>query len=138
MSHVNYLAVLLVGISNTVIGLLLHGPVLGQLWMRLANVQPTGKEKFSDIAPQLAKNFVVHLVFAFVFAILYTKIHPLQLPGHGVADGIKLAVLVWAGFLCTTTYVEVIWMGRSFQLWLYEAFCSLLASVAMGAIIASL
>jgi len=137
MLNVSLLAVLVAAVSNFMIGFLLHGPILGKMWMKLANIQPTGEEKFSDMRPQLVKNFLVHLIFAYVFAIMYLFASTSPAMGGGVLNGIKVAVLVWLGFICTTTSIEVIWMGRSYKLWLYEVFCSLVTCVAMGAIIAA-
>ena len=138
MMHVNYLAVLIAAISNFVIGFLMHGPIMGKLWMKLANVHPTGNEKLSDMWPQMLKNFIVHLVFVYAFAVVYSlaSASPI-LGGNSILSGIKLAVLVWFGFLCTTTSIEVIWMGRSYKLWLFEVFSSLITCIAMGAIIAA-
>jgi len=137
MSNVNYLAILVAAISNFIIGFLLHGPILGKTWMRLANVHPTGKEKLVNMWPQLVKNFFVHLLFVYAFAVMYLFASTSPVMGGGVLNGVKVALLVWLGFLCTTTSIEVIWMGRSYKLWLFEAFCSLVTCVAMGAIIAA-
>jgi len=136
---VNFLAVLIAAISNFVIGFLMHGPILGKLWMKLANVHPTGNEKLADMWPQMLKNFIVHLVFVYTFAVVYSLASAAPiLSENSMLGGVKLAVLVWFGFLCTTTSIEVIWMGRSYKLWLFEAFCSLLTCIAMGAIIATI
>jgi hypothetical protein len=61
--HINYIAVLIAAISNFIIGFLMHGPLLGKLWMKLANVHPTGNEKLSDMLPQMVQNFIVNLIF---------------------------------------------------------------------------
>jgi len=136
---VNFLAVLIAAISNFVIGFLMHGPILGKLWMKLANVHPTGNEKLADMWPQMLKNFIVHLVFVYTFAVVYSLASAAPiLSENSMLGGVKLAVLVWFGFLCTTTSIEVIWMGRSYKLWLFEACCSLLTCIAMGAIIATI
>ncbi len=137
--HVNYLAVLIAASSNFVIGFLMHGPILGKLWMRLANVHPTGNEKLTDMWPKMLQNFIVHLVFVYTFAVVYSLVSASSaLGGNNLIGGIKLAVLIWFGFLCTTTSIEVIWMGRSFKLWVFEAFGSLITCIAMGTIIAAL
>ncbi|MFZ2832049.1 MAG: DUF1761 family protein, partial [Minisyncoccia bacterium] len=57
--------------------------------------------------------------------------------GAGIKTGIVTALWVWVGFLVPTTSIEVIWMGRKASLWLFEAGCSLVVMVAMGAIIGS-
>ena len=106
--------------------------------MRIANIHPKGEEKLVNMWPQLLKNFFAHLLFVYVFAVMYlfASTSPV-LGGGGVLNGIKVAFLVWLGFVCTTTSIEVIWMGRSYKLWLFEAFCSLVTCIAMGAIIAA-
>ncbi len=136
MFIINYGAVLLAAVANFVIGFLLHGPILGKLWMKLANVHPTGNEKLADMLPQLLKNFIVQLIFVYIFAVIFSlaAFSP-ALGGVSIINGIKVAVLVWFGFICTTTSIEVIWMGRTYQLWLYECFCSLISSIVMGIII---
>lgn len=136
--QINYLAVLVAAIANFIIGFLLHGPVLGKTWMRLANIHPTGQEKFKDMVPQMVKNFLVNVVFAYVLSVMYMSAATSPLSaGAGVWTGICVAFLAWLGFIVTSSSMEVIWMGRSYKLWLFEIFASLVACLAMGAIIAA-
>lgn len=139
MITINFLAVLLAALAAFILGFLFHGPISGKLWMKLANIHPTGNEKFADMFPQLIWNFVVNLVTAGGLAVLYaiTSTSPL-LYGTSVATGITTAILVWFGFMVTSSSIEVIWMGRSIKLWLFEAVCSLAVMAVMGAIIASM
>jgi hypothetical protein len=137
--HINYIAVLIAAISNFIIGFLMHGPLLGKLWMKLANVHPTGNEKLSDMLPQMVQNFIVNLIFVYTFAVVYSLASASSmLAGNRIIGGIELAVLIWFGFLSTTTSIEVIWMGKSYKLWLFEVFSSLITCITMGAIIAAL
>ena len=137
MFQVNYVAVIVAGLANFIIGFLLHGPVLGKVWMKLANVHPTGKEKFSDMVPQMIKNFLVNILFAYVLAVMYLFASTSSvMGGSGIITGIVVALFVWIGFLFTSSSIEVIWMGRSYKLWLFELFASLLSCLAMGIIIA--
>jgi hypothetical protein len=134
--HINYIAVLIAAISNFIIGFLMHGPLLGKLWMKLANVHPTGNEK---LLPQMVQNFIVNLIFVYTFAVVYSLASASSmLAGNRIIGGIELAVLIWFGFLSTTTSIEVIWMGKSYKLWLFEVFSSLITCITMGAIIAAL
>lgn len=71
MLPVNYFAVLVAALANFIIGFLMHGPIAGKLWMKLANITPTGNEKFSDMVPQMIKNLLANVVFAYVLAIMY-------------------------------------------------------------------
>jgi hypothetical protein len=136
MLPINMSAVLVAAVANFIIGFMFHGPLFGQLWMRLANIHPTGNEKFSDMIPQMAKNLLVNIIFAYVLAAVYlfATTSPL-IGGSGALNGMMCAFWIWLGFVVTTTSIEVIWMGRSYKLWLFEAVSALACCLAMGAII---
>lgn len=133
---INYLAVLVAAVANFIIGFMFHGPLFGKMWMKLANVTPTGNEKLSDMIPQMFWNLLGNVVFAYVLAVVYlfasTSPH---MDGSGAWNGMVTAFWVWLGFVVTTTSIEVIWMKRSVKLWIFEAVASLVSVLAMGAII---
>lgn len=138
MLPINLVSVFLAAAAAFVIGFLFHGPVSGKLWMKLANIHPTGKEKLSDMIPMMVWNFIVNLVTAFVMAGTFWLIFSSPLMGEATwYRGAILGVWFWLGFLVTSTSIDVIWMGKSFKLWLFEAGCSLVMMVAMGAILAA-
>jgi len=138
MFPVNLLAVLVAAIANFIIGFLAHGPVSGKLWMRLADIHPTGNERFSDMVPQMIKNFIVDVVFAYGIAVVYLFASTSSvLGGPSITTGLIVAFVVWLCFLVTSSSIGVIWMKQSGKLWLFEAVCSLLSLLAMGAIIAA-
>lgn len=132
----NILAIVLAALATFVIGLLFHSPPLGKVWMRLANIHPTGNEKMSNMLPQMAWNFLVNLVTAGVMSLLFWIIFSSPLMGEATwyKGGIWSAWL-WLGFIVTSSSIEVIWMQRSWKLWAYECFASLVAFVAMGIIL---
>ncbi len=138
MISINLLAVSIAAITAFILGFLFHGPLTGKLWMKLANVHPTGNEKFKDMVPQMLWNLLVQFVTAFVLAVVYlfASSSP-YIGGKGIFGGIILAFWIWLGFLVTSSSIEVIWMGRNYKLWLFEAVCSLIVMVTMGAIIAA-
>ena len=70
MLPINYVAVLIAAVIAFIIGFLMHGPVAGKLWMRLAKVTPTGNEKLSDMYGQMFWNLVVNIVTAYALAVL--------------------------------------------------------------------
>ena len=137
MLSINLVAVLVAAIANFVIGFLLHGPVAGKLWMKLANIHPTGKEKLSDMIPQMVKNFIANLVFAYVLEMFIFVTTSYYNTVGSVLSGIGIAFWVWFGFIVTGSSMEVIWMGKKLKLWLFEIFSSLLSILAMGAILAA-
>ncbi|NVO09326.1 MAG: DUF1761 domain-containing protein [Bacteroidales bacterium] len=137
MTSINLLAVCVAAIIAFVLGFLFHGPVAGKLWMKLANIHPTGNEKFKDMIPQMLWNLLAQFVTAFVLAVilLFASSSP-YIGGKGILGGIILAIWLWLGFLVTSSSIEVIWMGRNYKLWLFEVVNSFIVMVAMGAIIA--
>lgn len=134
---INYLAVFVAAVVNFFIGFMLHGPVGGKLWMKLANIVPTGNEKMSDMYGQMAWNLLANLVFAYVLAVMYMFAVGSGYAEAGVWAGLCVAFKVWLGFVVTSTSMDVIWMKANFKLWVYEIFASLASILAMGAIIAA-
>ncbi|MDB5258869.1 MAG: hypothetical protein JWO73_77 [Candidatus Taylorbacteria bacterium] len=139
MLPINLLAVAIAAVAAFILGFLFHGPLLGKLWMKLADVHPTGNEKLSEMVPQLLWNLLANLVTAYVLAAIYlfASSSP-YLGATGVKGAIICAIWLWIGFLVTTTSIEVIWMKRKVSLWLFECGCSLIVMIVMGAIIGSM
>jgi hypothetical protein len=137
MLSINLVAVGVASIVAFVFGFLFHGPLFGKLWMRLANVHSTGNEKLSDMVPQMLWNLLGNFVTAFVLAgTLWIAFSSPLIGDVAWYKGSVIAAWVWLGFLVTSSSVEVIWMGRSVKLWLFEASCSLVTMFTMGAILA--
>lgn len=135
----NILAIVLAAVATFIIGFLFHGPLFGGLWMRLADVHPTGNEKLADMLPQMAWNLLANLVSAGVLSVLFGYIFSSPLAGELTwYKGGMVGALVWLGFIATSSSIEVIWMKRSIKLWLFECVASLVAFVAMGIILAIL
>lgn len=138
LSSINFLSVFVAAIAAFVIGFLCHGPVAGKLWMKLANIHPTGNEKLSDMIPQMLWNLLVNIVTAFVMAVIFWLVFTSPVMGSATwFRGAIMGVWFWLGFLVTSSSIDVIWMGRSIKLWLFEAVCSLITMIVMGAIIAA-
>jgi hypothetical protein len=136
MVPVHFVAVLLAAVVAFIIGFLAHGPVAGKLWIKLANIHPTGNEKFSDMIPQMIANLFVNIVCAYVLAVVYAFASTSPYMGMtGAWSGVVSAIWIWLGFNLTATSIDMIWMGKSKKLWLFEAVSSLVVFVAMGAII---
>ncbi len=137
MLPISFLAVIVAAVVAFIIGFLMHGPVAGKLWMRLANIHPTGNEKLSDMYGKMAWNLFVNIITAYALAVVYLFLSTSTFAAStALCNGFISAFVIWAGFIATSTSIDVIWMERSFKLWLFEAFSSLLTMLAVGAIIA--
>jgi hypothetical protein len=138
MLPINLLAVIVAAVAAFVLGFLFHGPLTGKLWMKLADIHPTGNEKFKDMIPQMAWNMVSNLVTAYVLAVIILFASGSSYLGAtGTWAGIIVGAWAWLGFIVTSSSMEVIWMKRKASLWLFEAACSLVVMAVMGAIIGS-
>lgn len=138
MLPINLVSVFVAAVVAFILGFLFHGPLLGKLWMKLANIHPTGNEKLSDMIPQMSWNLLVNFITAFVMAGIFWLVFSSPLMGPPTwFRGAILGAWLWLGFLVTSSSIEVIWMGRNYKLWLFEAGCSLVVMATMGAIIAA-
>lgn len=137
MISINFIAVLGAAVAAFIIGFLLHGPIGGKLWMKLANITPTGNEKFSDMIPQMIGNLFTNFVTALGLSVVYLFASTSSAVNvSGVWGGVLCGLFVWICFLVPSSAVEVLWMGRKVSLWVYESACSLVVMGVMGAIIA--
>lgn len=138
MISINFVAVLVAAVVAFILGFLFHGPVGGKLWMKLANIHPTGNEKFKDMIPQMVWNLIVNIITASVMAMIFVLVFSSPLMGPATwYRGAMVGIWIWLGFLATSSSIDVIWMGKSFKLWMFEAVCSLIVTGVMGAIIAA-
>ena len=130
------LYVLIAALAAFINGFLWHGPLFGKTWMRLANVTPTGNEKMSDMYGQMLWNYLSLVVTAFIMQGIFVYVFTSPLMGGINAwEGAIVAVWLWLGFIVTSSSVEVIWMGRSWKLWLFECASSLTSFILMGGIL---
>lgn len=137
MLPINLMSVLVAAIVCFIIGFLMHGPVAGKLWMKLADVHPTGKEKFSDMIPMMIQNLFMNLLTAYMLGNIIFAISSYYGNVGNIVGGMGIAFWTWLGFVVTATSMDVIWTGKSKKLWLFEIGSSLLCFLAMGAILAS-
>jgi hypothetical protein len=107
--------------------------------MKLADVHPTGNEKFKDMIPQMLWNLLANLATAYALAMFYLFVSTSSLAsGPGIMTAVICSFWLWLGFIAASSSMEVIWMKRKVSLWMFECFSSLVAIIAMGIIIASL
>lgn len=139
MLPINFVGVLVAAAAGFVAGFLIHGPLFGKLWMKLANIVPTGNEKFSDMYGKMFMNFLANVLAAYVLAVVYlfATTSP-YMGGEGAISGMICAFWVWLGFYFTSSSMDVIWMGKKKSLWLFDTFSSLAVLLVMGAVIATM
>ncbi len=134
----NIITILISAAVCFIIGFLFHGPLFGKVWMKLANITPTGNEKFSDMWKQMLWNYIGCAVTAAILSMMiwiasYSTIMGIMTWYKGAIIGAWL----WLGFVAVWTSMDVIWMKKSFKLWLFDSVSFLVSIAVMGAILAA-
>jgi hypothetical protein len=136
---INILAVLVSAAAMFVVGFLMHGPVGGKTWMRLAGLtMPAEPMGFGGMWKQMLGNYIANVVMAIVMSMAFWAIFTSGVSGAATAGrGAIWAFWFWLGFVLVESSMDVIWMKKSRKLWLFDAFSFLLSMLAMGAILAA-
>ena len=128
---VNFLAIIVASVVSVLIAMFWYSSaVFGPHWMRLAGIS----KKDADAAKKkMAGSMIMGLVSTFIsFWALALIMESFLVAGIGTA--ILVGLLVWVGFVLTTTLSPVLWEGKSFTLYVLNNSYTLI-SVVIGAII---
>jgi hypothetical protein len=135
---INYLAVLVAGISNMVVGFLWYGPLFGKPWIKemgWENKSPEEMEAMkSKMMPMYAKSFIGALLMAYVFAHVL-KAFAMAMGQSGAAEALQGALWMWLGFIVPVLYGKVLWEGKSHKLYFIDVFYYLVTLSAMALIL---
>jgi hypothetical protein len=125
----NWIAVVAATVAAVVVGFVWYLPqVFGRRW-----AASIGRDLPApgDISPMI---YIASVVQALVVAYVLTLIIG-GLGGASLTDGVLVGFVAWLGFGATTLLSSVLFEGRSLDYWLITAGYTLVASLAMGAII---
>ena len=114
---VNYVAIVVAAIVSFAFGFLVHGPVLGKVWMGLMEITPAdmekGKKDMEKKMPlYMGAAFVQQLVIAYVTALFVYMAYATT-----VADALILAFWIWLGYVATFHLNTVLWEKRALPLY---------------------
>jgi uncharacterized membrane protein len=127
---INFLAVLLSGVANMVIGFVWYGPLFSKAWMK--EVGLSEKEIGSGPGMGYLYTFIAALVSAAVTSLLVNR-----LGTTAVLDGAFLGLLLGVGYVATTFASNYVFAQKSVRLYLIDTGYQVLAIVA-AAVIATL
>lgn len=134
---VNYLSILVAALAALVLGFMVHGPLLGKVWLGLMKVTPAemeaGKKDMEKKIPYyMAAAFLQQLVIAFVLSyfayITYSET---------VGDALSIAFWAWLGFAAMPLLNGVLWEKRTVPLYAFNV-AHLLASTILVSLIVTL
>jgi len=132
MFEVNYLAVLVAGIANFILGMVWYAPkIFGGAWMRMSNITPEMAERGKRRMPFMAfVAFVAGVIMAYVlsfFAIAWGV--------FDVIGALDVAFWTWLGFMAPVLLGSVLWEQKPVKLYLINAGYWLVSLIVMGQIL---
>jgi hypothetical protein len=126
---INYLAILVAGLSAFVLGSLWYSPLLfGDLWTKLAEIKKAKKDKYMwlrfliYLIGQLVMAFVLAHILIFAAAVTYV-------------EGLITAFWLWLGFIAPITIGGVLWEKKSISLFALNNAYNLIALGLMATIL---
>jgi hypothetical protein len=130
--NINYLAVLVAGIAAFAVGWLWYSPLLfAKPWMAAHGYTP---ERLAEMQKRAARAYGVSAVMFVVMAGGVAALVSLLGIGNAVA-GLKLGVLVWAGFAFPLGLIAHMYSDKPISAFVIDAGYQLVYLLLMGAII---
>jgi len=128
---INYFAVLLAGVANMVVGFLWYGPLFGKMWKGMMGFTD---ESIKSMPMKPMTSMVWGLVVSFVMA--YVLAYFMGMLGiMDLGSAMKLACLIWVGFLATNTIGSYLWEGKPLKLFILNAAQQFVAIHVMAAVL---
>ena len=127
--ELNIIAVVIATVASMAIGFAWFSPVLfGKAWLGLVGLN-------EDDAGKGAARAMLGSVVATIVLVLVLSVFIYWAQAEDAAAGALIGLLVWVGFVATTSGVNFLFSQRPLRLWLIEAGDHLVAIVVAGAII---
>lgn len=137
MPNFNYLAILVCAIIYMAIGFLWYSPLLfAKPWSKLMGYEKLKKEDFAkmqkEAMPSYLGTFLLNLVTGFIMSYLLR-----QMVVTEALNGALIGLLIWVGFVATTTLANMFFVQQSFKLWAINYGYALVSMMVSGAILAA-
>ncbi len=130
MVTLNYVAIVVAGLIQYVLGALWYGPLFGKQWVRLMKIDPKKMDK-SNMGLRYFGGLVTALLMTFILA------HLVRYAGATTAlEGMFIGVIGWLGFIATVAFGSVLWENKPFSLYVlntgYYLVCLLISGVILA------
>ena len=131
-ANINLLAVLVAGIAPMVLGFIWYGPLFGKQWTKLMGfTQKSMEEAKKEMGKTYGLSFLGSLVMAYVLAHFVDYANATTF-----LEGALTGFWAWAGFVATVMLTEVLYGGKSVNLYYINTGYQLASLVLMGALLA--
>lgn len=129
----NLLAVVVAAVAAMALGALWYSPIMfGNVWVKLSGMTKKDMKKAKDkrMGKLYFANFIGVLIMSYVLAFLIYSAGVTSM-----ADGFKIALLVWVGFVVPLLLGGVLWEGKPMKLYYLNVSYQLISIVLMSIII---
>lgn len=133
----SYVSTHLVGVlgavvASFVVGFLIHGPLFGNLWMKLNNIPKPKPEdmSFSMMIPGI----IASLLMAFVQAAVLGRTFQI-VTLTGISHALLIATIIWLPFTALVLANEYTWAGKSFKNVAFDALYNLASIWTIAAVL---
>ena len=130
----NYLAILVAAIVSVIVGMLWYGPFFGKTWIKLSKISKSEMKRAKEkgMAKEMIINFIGVILMAYVLSLAVANYGALS-----IGYGIRVAFLIWLGFIATVTLNTVLWEGKSWKLYFLNNSYNLVNLIIMAIIISA-
>jgi hypothetical protein len=125
--------VIVAAIAMFAIGAVWYSVLFGKQWMKLAGIpMPNPMPSMSSMIPSYAYHFLTTLVTSFILSKLIS-----WFCNGSMTSALKLAFLIWLGFIAMLNLSNVIWEKKPWALYWINVGCSFVAIFAATLILIS-
>src|SRR6266481_1324485 len=135
MHSLNWLAILVAGLSTMVVGFLWYSPLLfAKPWMKEMGYDPNDKARMEEMkksaGPAYGGSFLASLISAFILALF---LHEMRVESLHI--GLLVGFHVWLGFVATVQFTSALFTKQSMKLFGINTGYQLVCYLAMAAIL---
>jgi len=131
LKEINYLAVVVCGVANMVIGFFWYGIFFSKTWLKLIDKSEQDIERMKKEAP---KSYIISFILSMAVALVLAYIvHGMRL--EGIVGGLMLGFWLWLGVAMVFRLNDVLFEKRPFKLFLVNTGFDLVVLLVMGLIV---
>lgn len=133
LQNINLLGVVVSAIAAMATGFVWYGPLFGKPWMKLMGMKSTDMKMDAKAKKAYAMNFVGTILMAYVLATFVGATG-----SKTIASGLMIGFWSWLGFVMPVQMTEVLFGGKSWELYYINTGYQLASLLLMGAILGSI